>query len=349
LSLAGYSVCRSAGLRALLRTNDAMRLQNHRVDSRVVTCVTPLMQSRRFPTALTAGARVALVAPSGPLRDATDLERAIANVRSFGWEPVVGEHILERDGYLAGSDQHRIADLNRLARDDSIDAIWCLRGGYGAMRLLDAIDYDAFAQRPRALIGYSDITALHAAIGQRANLVTFHGPTARAELSEFTRKSFAEAVSAGDGTTRTHRGAGMTTLVGGQASGRVVGGNLALVAALVGTPYAWNLDGAILVLEDVSEQVYRIDRMLTQLCLSGALDRLAGIAFGNFTDIPDDASNAERGLEHVLRQFAENVGVPAVMNFPIGHVPDHLTVPLGAIADLDADGCAFTAWAREER
>jgi muramoyltetrapeptide carboxypeptidase len=307
------------------------------------------MQSRRFPAPLRAGARIGLVAPSGPLRDATDLEQAIANVCSCGWEPVVGEHVLERDGYLAGSDQHRIADLNRCARDDSIDAIWCLRGGYGAMRLLDAIDYDAFARRPRALIGYSDITALHAAIGQRADLVTFHGPTARAELTDFTRRSFVEAVSLDEDASVMHRAAGMTTLVGGSVRGRIVGGNLALVAALVGTPYAWDLDGAILVLEDVSEHVYRIDRMLTQLCLSGALDRLAGLAFGNFTDIPDDASNAELPLERVLRHFAENVGVPAVMNFPIGHVPDHLTVPLGAIADLDADGCAFTAWAREER
>jgi muramoyltetrapeptide carboxypeptidase len=140
----------------------------------------------------------------------------------------------------------------------------------------------------------------------------------------------------------------LTPLVGGKATGRLAGGNLALVAALVGTPYAWDLDGAILVLEDVSENVYRIDRMLTQLCLSGALDRLAGLAFGNFTDIPDDASNDERPLERVLRQFAENVGVPAVMNFPIGHVPDHLTIPLGAVADLDVEGCTFRVHARDE-
>jgi muramoyltetrapeptide carboxypeptidase len=306
------------------------------------------MHSRRFPPSLTAGSRVGLVAPSGPLRDASDLEQAIANVRAFDWEPVVGEHVREHEGYLAGSDQQRVADLNRFARDDSIDAIWCLRGGYGAMRLLEDIDYDAFARHPRALIGYSDITALHAAVGQRANLVTFHGPTARAALTDFTRRSFADAMSLAGRDTVAYRDGEMTTLVGGKASGRVVGGNLALVAALVGTPYAWDLDGAILVLEDVSEQVYRIDRMLTQLCLSGALGRLAGIAFGAFTDIPDDATNAERGLERVLRQFAENVGVPAVMNFPIGHMPDHLTIPLGAHAELDADACEFCVSGRSD-
>jgi muramoyltetrapeptide carboxypeptidase len=291
---------------------------------------------RRFPPALAPGARIGLIAPSGPLRDATDLEQAVQNVRMFGWEPAVGEHVLERDGYLAGRDEHRLADLNRFARDDAIDAIWCLRGGYGAMRLLDGIDYDAFARRPRALIGYSDITALHAAIGRRANMVTFHGPTARAELTRNTRESFLRAMTRDPSTNDLARG-GMTALVGGCATGRLVGGNLALVAALVGTPYAWELDGAILVLEDVSEQVYRLDRMLTQLRLSGAVDRLAGIAFGAFTEIPDDPANAERPVERLLREFAEGLRIPCVMIFPIGHVPDHVTLPLGATAELNAD------------
>ncbi|HEY4307403.1 MAG TPA: LD-carboxypeptidase [Gemmatimonadaceae bacterium] len=294
------------------------------------------MQSRRFPTPLSAGARIGLVSPSGPLRDATDLEQAIANVRVFGWEPVVGNYVLERDGYLAGSDEQRVADLNRFARDESIDAIWCLRGGYGAMRLLDAIDYDALAKRPRAIIGYSDITALHAAIGQCANMITFHGPTARGELTTLTRDSFARALSPTNDSKMLARG-GMTTLAGGSATGRLVGGNLALVSGLVGTPYAWELDGAILVLEDVSEQVYRLDRMLTQLRLTGALARVAGIAFGNFTDIPEDATNVDRSLDRVLREIAESTGVPCVMNFPIGHLPDHVTLPLGAIAELNAD------------
>lgn len=294
------------------------------------------MQSRRFPPPLATGARVGLISPSGPLRDETDLEQAIQNVRAFGWEPVVGQHVLERDGYLAGSDDHRVADLNRFGADDSIDAIWCLRGGYGATRLLDAIDYDAFTKHPRAIIGYSDITAFHSAIGQRANIVTYHGPTARAELTPLTRDSFARAMATTRDTNELACG-GMTTLVGGRATGRLAGGNLALVSALVGTPYAWDLTDAILVLEDVSEAVYRIDRMLTQICQSGALDHVAGIAFGRFTDIADDPANVERPLERVLRQFADNIGAPCVMNFPIGHIPDHVTLPLGAIAELNAD------------
>ena len=290
----------------------------------------------RYPSPLEPGSRVALVSPAGPLRDASDLERAIANARSFGWEPVVGEHVLERDGYLAGSDAHRLADLNRFAADSSIDAVWCIRGGYGAMRLLEGLALDGWRARPTALIGYSDITALHAAVGKLAGLVTYHGPTARATLTEFTRESFRQVVACGAAGYRV-AGSEIACVRGGRARGRLVGGNLALVAALVGTPYAFDLDGAILVLEDVNEAVYRIDRMLTQLWLSGGLRNVAGLAFGRFTDIPSEPSDAERPLERVLREVADRCGVPAVAGLPVGHVADHVTLPIGAAAELDAD------------
>lgn len=291
----------------------------------------------RFPPLLSAGARVALVAPSGPLRDAGDLERAIQNARELGWEPVPGAHVLERDGYFAGSDAHRLADLVAAAADDSIDGIWCIRGGYGAMRLLDGIDYDVWRWKPKTLIGYSDVTALHSAIGARADLVTYHGPTARATLTDLTRESFIAAVKSGVSPyVVTHRDS--VTLRSGCARGRLAGGNLALVASLVGTPYAVDLDGAILVLEDVNEAVYRIDRMLAQLALSGALARCAGIVFGQFTEIPPD-TDAERSLplERILQEVADRYHLPSIANAPFGHVDDQFTLPLGASAVLDAD------------
>ena len=294
----------------------------------------------QFPPPLEPGSRVALVSPSGPLGDESDLERAIENTRSFGWEPVVGAHVLERDGYLAGSDAHRLADLNGFAADPSIDAIWCIRGGYGAMRLLEGLDLDAWRVRPKPLIGYSDVTALHAALIAGAGLVTYHGPTARATLTGFTRDSFQQVVSRRAGAYTISTGGtaeGMARLRPGRARGRLVGGNLALVAALVGTPYAFDLDGAILVVEDVNEAVYRIDRMLMQLWLSGGLQKVAGLAFGQFTEIPAEPSDAERPLDRVLREFADRCGVPAIGGLPVGHVADHVTFPLGAIAELDAD------------
>jgi muramoyltetrapeptide carboxypeptidase len=294
----------------------------------------------RLPQPLQSGASVALVAPSGPLKDQHDLERAVATTRSLGWEPVVGEHVLERDGYLAGSDDHRLADLNRFAADPSIDAIWCIRGGYGAMRLLDRIDYDAWRASAKTLIGYSDITALHCSIGVHAELITFHGPTARGQLTDFSEASLRAAVSKGGEPCGVAPRA--SVLHGGRARGYLVGGNLALVSALLGTPYAPSLDGGILVLEDVNESVYRIDRMLTHLRLAGALDRLAGIAFGHFTDIPPEPSDDERPVSSVLREVARHCGVPCLANIPLGHVADQWTVPLGAFALLDADARSLT-------
>lgn len=290
----------------------------------------------RFPPLLAAGARVALVAPSGPLRDESDLERAIDNARSFGWEPVPGAHVLERDGYLAGPDEHRLADLAAAAASDEVDGVWCIRGGYGSARLLDAIDYDAWRRRPKALIGYSDITALHAAIGPRAGVVTFHGPTARAALTGLTRDSLRAAV-ASSVSPYVVRNDSALPLHGGRARGRLTGGNLALVASLAGTPYALDLDGAILVLEDVNEAVYRVDRMLTQLALTGGLARCAGLVFGQFSEIPPDPCDEERPLDRILRETADRFGVPAIANASFGHVADQLTLPLGAVAELDAD------------
>src|SRR4051812_32447069 len=136
---------------------------------------------RIFP-ALSRGARVALVAPAGPLKIPDDLDRAVANARTLGWEPVVAEHARARHSYFAGTDTERLADLNAAFRDDSIDAVWCLRGGYGTMRVIEGVDYDAIVRRPKTVIGYSDVTALHCALAARAGLASIHGPTARTKL-----------------------------------------------------------------------------------------------------------------------------------------------------------------------
>jgi muramoyltetrapeptide carboxypeptidase len=295
-------------------------------------CVRPPM---KFPALLPPGSRVALCAPAGPLRDETDLERAITSVRACDWQAVVGAHVLERDGYLAGSDAHRLADLNQFAADSTIAGVWCIRGGYGTTRLLDAIDYEAWQRHPKALIGYSDITALHAAIGQRSALITFHGPTARAQLSPFSLASLLSATVAGTDSAGTAPDA--LTLQPGRAEGRLVGGNLSLVASLIGTRYEPSFDGAILVLEDVNEPVYRLDRMFTQLRLSGSLDQLAGIALGQFSEIPDEPASDSRPLLDLLYEVADQCAVPCLADLPIGHTADQWTIPLGATAELDAD------------
>jgi muramoyltetrapeptide carboxypeptidase len=293
------------------------------------------LPTMRFPPALGPGARVALVAPAGHLRGPDELAAAVANVESLGWEAVPGLHVLRRDGYLAGNDDERLLDLNDALQSDRIDGIWCVRGGYGAMRLLAGVDYDAMRRRPKTFIGFSDITALHTAFGTRSDVVSFHGPTARSGLTTLSRDSLVRAV------TRRVDSCGVAsearTLRGGRAEGPILAGNLALLAALAGTPYAPRYDGAILVMEDVGERTFRIDRMLRQLVLSGALSALAGIAFGQFTEGGEPPDAPADALDIVLQEAADLAGVPAIAGIPCGHVADQWTFPLGARAQLDAD------------
>ena len=307
---------------------------------------TPSLALKR-PPRLGAGARVALIAPSGPLRSHADLERAVENARALGWEPTVGEHALARDGFFAGRDEQRAADLSAAIADPSIDGIWCLRGGYGAARLLPAVDLDAVRARPKPLIGYSDITALHAA-WQRAGVVSFHGPVARGVLSRFSKNSLVRAVAAGDdsaggdsaggdsaGGDSAGWAVGSAVLRGGAATGRLMGGNLALVASLCGTPWAIDFRGAIIVLEDINEATYRVDRMLNQLVQAGAFDGCVGFAFGQCTHCDEQTDDGAQSLEAVLRGCVNRLQVPALMGIPMGHIEDQWTLPLGALASLD--------------
>jgi muramoyltetrapeptide carboxypeptidase len=285
------------------------------------------------PARLGVGARVALVSPSGPLKDVTDLVRAEAQARVFGWETIVGPHAMSREGYFAGHDADRLADLSAAIADPTIDGIWCLRGGYGAARLLPSLDVASIAAHPKTLIGYSDITALHAA-WRMAGITSFHGPTARAHLTPFSLDSFRRAVvqgvdSAGDAP-------GATVVRDGTVTGRLAGGNLALAASLCGTRWALDFTDAIVVLEDINEAAYRVDRMLTQLRQSGAFAGCRGLAFGHFTNCDPNADVGARSLEDVVAECADALGVPALLGIPLGHIDDQWTLPLGALATLDA-------------
>lgn len=290
------------------------------------------------PPLLGVGARVALVSPSGPLRDVGELVRAEANARMFGWETIIGPHAMHRDGYFAGRDEERSADLAAAIADPTIDAIWCLRGGYGATRLLPQIDVDAVRARPKALIGYSDITALHA-VWRRAGLVSFHGPTARGQFTPFTLDSFRRAIVSGEDSAGPCPTA--TVLRDGIATGQLAGGNLALIASLCGTPWAFDFAGAIVVLEDINEATYRVDRMLTQLRQAGAFDGCVGIAFGHCTNCSEHADDGSRTLESVVSDLADALGVPTLLGIPVGHVDDQWTLPLGALATMDTNAGAL--------
>lgn len=294
----------------------------------------------RLPPLLSAGARVALVAPAGPLRGPEELDNSVANARSLGWEPIPGANVLARHDYLGGTDAERLQDLNAALADDRIDAVWCVRGGYGAMRLLPHVDWASLTRRPRALIGFSDVTALHAAASTRCGLVTYHGPTARGALTDFSRNSLTRAVTEGRDPCGPAEAA--RTVRGGRAHGRLVGGNLALLAALAGTSYAPDYRGALLVLEDIGEPAYRIDRMLTQLRLSGVLSQIAGLVVGHFTEPAPGHELSPHSLDVLVEEAADIAGVPAITGVPVGHIDDQWTIPLGATAYLDADARSLT-------
>ena len=294
----------------------------------------------RSPKPLTPGARVALIAPAGPLTKEDELPRALDNARAFGWDPVVGKNAQRRLGYLAGDDRARLDDINQALQDDTIDALWCLRGGYGMIRILDGIDYHALETNPKPIIGYSDITALHAAVQRKCWLISYHGPTAREPMSSFSRDSLERAVV--QQTDPCGAAAGARVLSGGKADGTLAGGNLAVLASLCGTPYAPDLSDCILILEDINEPVYRIDRMLQQLKLSGMLRGCKAVAFGECVKCPDDAGGGARPFDEVLGEIVRELRVPCIAGIPVGHIAEQWTIPLGAMATLDAESCTLS-------
>jgi muramoyltetrapeptide carboxypeptidase len=297
-----------------------------------------------------------MVAPSAAPNEPERIRFAIDTVESLGFKVKPGAHLFDRDGYLAGFDEARAADLNAMFADDGVDAIWCVRGGYGASRILPALDYALMRRKPKALIGYSDITALHMAIHRHAGLVTFHGPVAFRAFTPYSLAELKRVLWTGEAPVRLggpppfERVEGrvdwenrVATLVPGTARGRLLGGNLCLMAHLCGTPYFPDLRGAILFLEDVEEAYYRIDRMLTQLWLSGALAGVAGVAFGKFTNCDPSAFFLQnRALEDILAERCRALGVPAVSGLMVGHVEDQTTLPIGCLAELDADAGTLT-------
>ena len=300
------------------------------------------------PPRLARGSRVALVAPAGPLLDRDDLARAEGLCRALGYEPVLGPNTAQRYGYFAGTDEQRLADLNGALRDPELSAIWCIRGGYGTTRILDRVDFDALARRPRPLIGYSDITAILSAATRRTGVVTFHAPMARAAMPPFARRHFERVLATPEAAGRLGRlpdppdvllprETRIATLGGGIAEGPLAGGNLTLLQCLVGTPYFPDLDGAILFLEDVGEDLYRVDRMLAHLRMVGALERLAGVAVGRFTELKRAGPDGALGFDEVLASYLLPLGIPVAHGFPIGHIDDQWTLPLGVRARLDAD------------
>jgi muramoyltetrapeptide carboxypeptidase len=299
------------------------------------------------PPALWPGDTIMFVAPAGPVQLAP-LRAYAKRLQKAGYKVIIPNNIGRKSGYLAGTDEERAAELNAAIRDPKVRAIFPCRGGYGLTRILDRIDYAALRKDPKILIGFSDLTALHLAVARKARLITFHSPLLLHDLwreepkfsfaaSSFRRAIFADQYKPGETGYEIALPPGRpgpVTVVGGKTRGRLVGGNLTLICATLGTPYAIEPKGNILFIEDTNEAPYRVDRALSQLRLAGVLDAMSGIVAGHFnTKNPDEAKEMQR----VLLEYLRKLKVPVIMNFPIGHIALNATVPHGAAAELDAD------------
>lgn len=303
------------------------------------------------PRALRRGDTIAIVVPASPV-PREPIERAIAKLQAMDFRVKTYGDLYREHGYLAGDDSTRADELMAAFVDAEVSAVFPARGGNGVTRLLDRLDYDAIAANPKILAGFSDMTALHSALQNRTGLVTFHSPHpkdgigADDGMSDLTARTYWRALLADEYAddavgyeiplSAAEREA-VVTMRGGKSRGRLVGGNLALVCAMMGTPYETSTAGNLLLLEDVNEPPYRIDRFLAQLKLAGKLQELAGVVLGQFTDCRPAAEQASLSLDQVFDDYFADLSIPIVRNYPTGHCRDNATVPLGVEAELDAD------------
>jgi muramoyltetrapeptide carboxypeptidase len=292
---------------------------------------------------LRTGDLIGVVSPASPIDDPTRLEQGIRYLESCGYRAMTGTHVGQRSGYLAGTDEERAGDLHAMFADRRVKAIMCIRGGYGTPRLLAHINYAMIRKNPKIFVGYSDITALHLAFWARARLVTFHGPMLGVDMAgamdPFAEEAFWRLLTAP--VRRQHLippGGGTERLTPGRGTGRLLGGNLSLLLSLFGTRYLPALHRALLFLEEVGEEPYRVDRMLTQLRNAGVFRSVAGIVLGHFSDCtPKDPAKPSQTVGEIVQGIAAGCRGPFVTGLPFGHERKMITIPLGVRAVLDGD------------
>jgi muramoyltetrapeptide carboxypeptidase len=299
------------------------------------------------PKALKEGSTIGLVAPSSPVRIEDGVKRSIAALEAQGFKVVQGESCNKKQGYLSGSDEVRARDINNMFKDKSIEGVFCIKGGYGTPRILDKLDYKVIKKNPKLFIGYSDITAIHIALNQKCDLVTLHGPMAASDMigdfDDFSRNSYLKAITSTEalGKLNNPKGIPIKTLVKGKAAGKIVGGNLSLIAATIGTPYEIDTKGKLILIEDIEEYTYSVDRMLTQLRLSGKFQDCEGIILGDFRDCQPQYEGSDQTLIEVFEDIIVETEKPTIYNFMVGHCNSKITVPLGVEAVLDAEACTL--------
>ncbi len=307
------------------------------------------------PRVLRPGDTVGLVTPSTYVSDPDRLWLARRTIEELGLRCKTGRSVGRREGYLGGTIRERVEDLHAMFADPEVKAVFCMRGGYGAAMLLDSLDYALIRKNPKVFLGYSDITALHLGIHRLTGLVTFHGPVVLSGLSEWTLEHFRRALFETKPLGRLSNPPEprpirprhpWRAVRPGRARGPLIGGNLTLISTTLGTPYEIQTEGRILFLEDVGEEPYSIDRMLTHLRLAGKFRGIRGLVWGECASCrprefqPGFESTFSTG--EVVQNILGGLDVPVVTGLVIGHTDDQLTLPLGVEAELDADAGTLT-------
>jgi muramoyltetrapeptide carboxypeptidase len=310
--------------------------------------LTIVARPRQKPPAFRPGSVLGVVAPASPLYNRGDVARARAALKKLGFELKLGEHILDRRGYLAGQDAARAQDFMRVWCDPEVDGVLCMRGGYGSARIVDHLDYEQIASRPKVFVGYSDITTLHLALGQRANLVTFYGPMMRTFASpgdlSYIAPAFVRALTQTEplGVIAPNpEDPWVETVNGGTVEAELVGGCLSVLANAIGTVDDFDWRGKIVFLEDVNEEPYAVDARLVQLLRAGKFEGVGGLVIAEHEGVEPrefrPAYPSTLSFEDVIDDLLRPLGVPTIYNLPLGHGVHLATVPLGVRARLDAD------------
>jgi len=307
----------------------------------------PLSGTIVKPPRLKKGDTVGLINPAGATFHPDDVNITRESLTALGLKMLAGKHLLDQYGYLAGSDKHRADDVNAMYSDPSVNAIITLRGGWGCNRILDLLDYQTITKNPKILMGYSDITSLLLALQAKTGLVTFHGPVGTSTWNKFStdyvkRLLFEASVFSmknpkeiGDNLTQTEDR--ILTIHSGKSRGKLQGGNLTVLTSMIGSEYLPTFKDSILFLEDVGEDIYRVDRMLTQLKLAGILDKITGFVFGKCSKCGPGDGYSSLTLKQVLDDHIKPLGIPAWYGSMIGHISEKFTIPLGIEAEINAD------------
>jgi len=303
------------------------------------------MSETIFPPKLRKGDTIGIISPASPMIRER-LDKGIAYLRGKGFSVLLGKHVYDQHGYLAGTDEERLEDLHDMFQNPDVKAIISSRGGYGTPRLLPFLDYELIRENPKILVGYSDLTSLQLAIYSQTGLVTYSGPMAAVEMGKgmdpFTEENFWPHLLSGESYSEypTVSDSPLTRLHPGKATGTLLGGCLSMINPIIGTPYQPDFRKSILILEDVGEEPYRLDRYLSQFRSARIFQQVAGIIFSQFVDC-EPGDNPSLTIDEIIKDYTHDLNVPIVKNFLYGHVDRKFTIPIGASVELDADSLSI--------